>query len=208
MSIFDNLKNALNSFPVKSTYKINRMRPPGSVDDDLFMKLCIRCARCVEACPYRVLRRSSATKNAEIGTPYIYADVAGCQLCMKCTSVCPTGAIDSSTVEMQQVSIGVARINEDTCMNHLYAKVESGELEPTGNMALCNSCLNTCPLKDDAIYLRDGIIPTITEKCTGCGLCVERCPIKPIKAIYIIPKNMPDAETAGYYNYLKRIGKK
>ena len=175
MSIWDNIKNTLNNFPLKSSYQINRMRPPGSRDEQMFMKLCVRCARCVEACPYRVLRRSSATKNGEIGTPYIYADIAGCQLCMKCTSVCPTGAIDSSTTQMQQAAIGVARINEDTCMNYLY--------------------------------LKDGIIPTITEKCTGCGLCVERCPVKPVKAIAVIPKGMPDAETAGYFNYLKRIGK-
>ncbi len=106
MSIWENIKNTLNNFPLKSSYQINRMRPPGSRDEQMFMKLCVRCARCVEACPYRVLRRSSATKNGEIGTPYIYADIAGCQLCMKCTSVCPTGAIDSSTVEMQQVAIG------------------------------------------------------------------------------------------------------
>ena len=77
----------------------------------------------------------------------------------------------------------------------------------TGNMALCNSCLNSCPLREEAIYLKDGIIPTITEKCTGCGLCVERCPIKPVKAIAVIPKGMPDAETAGYFHYLKRIGR-
>ncbi len=206
MSLFDNIKNALNSFPVESSFQINRMRPPGSQDEKLFMKLCIRCARCVEACPYRVLRRSPHTKNAEIGTPYIYAEEEGCHLCMKCTSVCPTGAIDSSIINMEQVSIGMARINEDTCMNYLYAKVLNGEIEPTGSMAMCNSCYNTCPLKMEAIYLKDGIKPTITDKCTGCGLCVERCPIKP-KAVYIIPKNMPDSESAGYYNYLKKKGK-
>ncbi len=208
MSLLDNIKNALNSFPVESTYKINRMRPPGSVDEKLFMKLCIRCARCVEACPFRVLRRSSHTLHGEIGTPYIYPEKAGCHLCMKCTSVCPTGAIDKNVMEMQQVNIGIARINEDTCMNHLYVKMISGEISLTGNAAVCNSCYNTCPLKDEAIILKDGMIPTITGSCTGCGLCVERCPVKPEKSIHIIPKDMPDAETAGYYNYLKRIGVK
>lgn len=207
MSFFVNITNFLNNIPNKGHFEINRMRPPGSVDEKDFMKLCVRCARCVEACPYRVLRRSSATKNGEIGTPYIYAEIAGCQLCLKCTSVCPTGAIDSSTIEMQQVSIGVARINTDTCQNYIYAKVESGEIEPTGEVAVCNSCLNTCPLKEVAIYLEDGVVPVITESCTGCGMCVERCPVKP-KAINVIPKNMPDEETAGYFNYLKRVEKK
>ena len=66
MSIWEEIKNILNNFPLKSSYQINRMRPPGSCDEQMFMKLCVRCARCVEACPYRVLRRSSATKNGEI----------------------------------------------------------------------------------------------------------------------------------------------
>lgn len=204
MSIFDSVRNFLNNIDNRGSFEINRMRPPGAVDEKIFMKLCVRCARCVEACPYRVLRRSSITKNAEIGTPFIYAEKAGCHLCMKCTGVCPTGAIDKSVMEMRQAAIGKARVDEDTCVNHIYAKIEAGELPITGEAALCNSCLNSCPLREEAIYLKDGIIPTVTDKCTGCGMCVERCPVRPARAISVIPKDMPDAESAGFYNYLKR----
>ena len=42
MSIWENIKNTLNNFPVKSSFQINRMRPPGSVDEKEFMKLCVR----------------------------------------------------------------------------------------------------------------------------------------------------------------------
>ena len=74
--------------------------------------------------------------------------------------------------------------------------------------APCTLCYTLCPVEDIHIGGPGETITVEWDKCTGCGLCVERCPIKPVKAIYIIPKNMPDAETAGYYNYLKRIGKK
>lgn len=207
MSFFDSLKFALNNNPFEGSYRINRMRPPGAVNEKLFMKLCVRCARCIEVCPYRCLKRSKDLKNGEIGTPFIYPEETGCQLCMKCTSVCPTGAIDPSITEPGQVAVGKARIDEETCNNFRYARQESGQDEPDGTASICNSCFNVCPLRYDAIYLEDGILPTITEKCTGCGLCVERCPTKP-KSVSVIPKDMPDAGDAGYFNYLKRIEEK
>lgn len=207
MGILDTIVNYLNSIPTPGNFLKNRMRPPGSVNEEDFLRLCVRCARCVEACPYKVLRRSSATKNGEIGTPYIYAEKAGCQLCLKCTTVCPTGAIDRKSVEtVEQVAIGIARIDEATCMNYRYDRMDRGLEENDGMIAICGTCLNNCPLREEAIYLKGGLLPTITEKCTGCGLCVERCPVKP-KAISIIPKGMPDSETAGYYNFLKRLDK-
>lgn len=203
MSFFESLKNALNNNPFEGSYIINRMRPPGAVNEKLFMKLCVRCARCIEVCPYRSLKRSKDIVNGEIGTPFIYPEETGCQLCMKCTSVCPTGAIDPSITEPGQVAIGKARIDEQTCHNFRYARQEDGK-EVDGTASICNSCFNVCPLRYEAIYLEDGILPVITEKCTGCGLCVERCPTRP-RSIVIIPKDMPDAADAGYFNYLKRL---
>lgn len=202
MKFLDSLRNALNNNPFRAWYAINRMRPPGSVDEAMFMKLCVRCARCVEVCPYQCLQRSKDIANGEIGTPFIYAEKTGCQLCMKCTSVCPTGAIDATIIEPEQVKIGNARIDEETCYNFRYARQEDGLDNETGAV-LCNICFNVCPLRYEAIYLEDGLLPIITEKCTGCGLCVERCPTKP-KSINIIPKGMPDEASAGYFDYLKR----
>ncbi len=206
MSIIDAIRNLLNENPFSGHYKVNRMRPPGSVDEKRFMKLCVRCSRCVEVCPYGALKRSTKTEYGEIGTPFIYAEEAGCHLCMKCTSVCPTGAIDPNVTEMTQTFIGIARINEDTCNNFIYDRQESGE-DPDGMAAICSSCFNVCPLQFDAIRLENGLIPIITDQCTGCGMCVERCPTRP-RSISIIPKDMPDADTAGYFHYLKRIDKK
>ena len=36
MSIWEEIKNILNNFPLKSSYQINRMRPPGSCDEQMY----------------------------------------------------------------------------------------------------------------------------------------------------------------------------
>lgn len=63
------------------------------------------------------------------------------------------------------------------------------------------------PLQDKAIYLQDFIIPVITDKCTGCGICVERCPNVPERSVDIIPTGMGDAGRAGLYHLRKRLQK-
>lgn len=206
MKILDFIRKAFNENPFKSTYEINRMRPPGAVKEELFIKLCVRCARCIEVCPYKALKRSKTIKGGNVGTPFIYAEETSCQLCMKCTSVCPTGAIDSSVTEPEQTAIGKAVINDETCHNFIYARQEDSP-NPDATASICSHCYNVCPLKFKAIYLKDAIYPTITDKCTGCGLCVEICPSSP-KSVYILPKHMQDASTAGYFYYLKQENKR
>ncbi len=206
MSLINKIKLFLNSFDDNEYYRINRMRPPGAVDEKLFMKLCVRCSKCIEICPYRVIKRSDLTKNLEAGTPYIYAEEKGCQLCMNCTSVCPTGALDNKLTYFRDTRIGVAIVDDTICLNHLlYNQEEAGIAD--GTVAVCNQCFNSCPLKFDAIYLEDMILPTITDKCTGCGICTESCPTSPQKAINILPNGMADINSAGYKQYLKRIEK-
>ncbi len=203
MSLFDSIKYAFNNNPFAARYKINRMRPPGAVEEERFIKLCIRCSRCVEVCPYRTLKRSGSADIGDIGTPFIYAEENACKLCTLCTSVCPTGALDPKVQEREQVDIGKARVDEDQCYNYRALNYKPGDPEPI----MCNTCFNVCPLRHDAIYLEDGLVPVITQDCTGCGICVERCPNEP-KAISIIPKDMPDVDSAGYLQFLKRSSKK
>jgi len=206
MSLIDSIKELINNFKNQSIYKINRMRPPGSINEELFVKLCIRCSRCIEACPFYTIKRSSTLTNGNIGTPYIYAEEKGCHLCMNCTEVCPTGAINAKLTYYKDVRIGIAKVDENICLNHIYSRYENSDTFD-GTASLCSQCFNVCPLKFDAIYLKDQIIPTITDQCTGCGMCTATCPTKPNKAINIIPKDMPDDSEAGYHQYLKRIGR-
>ncbi|MDR2105183.1 MAG: 4Fe-4S dicluster domain-containing protein [Deferribacteraceae bacterium] len=188
MRFIDKVRIILNENPFYSNFKINRLRPPGAVEEREFMRLCIRCARCIEVCPYRSLHRAGAADGAAVGTPYIYAEERGCYMCMLCTQVCPTGALDKNATAMQQMSVGRAKIDETTCYDYLYAKALA-EGVGGGTELYCNTCYNSCPLQAKAIYLKNMEVPVITEECTGCGVCTERCPTEP-RSINIIPTQM------------------
>ncbi len=89
---------------------------------------------------------------------------------MRCTEVCPTGALRSIPKEksaiMRFVSMGLAVVDEALCISFL------------GRM--CGLCRDACPYPGDAIKLTSWARPIIVEqRCVGCGLCVEICPQQP-----------------------------
>lgn len=195
----ERLGKILNTNPFKNFFKKNRLRPPGAVAEEMFMELCIRCARCIEVCPYDSIHRADLYEKLQIGTPYIFADKRACYLCMKCPSVCPTGALNPQLKEPEDVRIGIAVINQDTCLNYLYFRDEEKGVSESGLAQLCNTCNNVCPFTDEAIFMDKFILPVVTEKCTGCGICVEKCPTAP-KSINIYPTGMGVKAEAGFYN--------
>ncbi len=203
MKLIERLRKLFNNNPFKGFFKKNRMRPPGAVREDLFMERCIRCARCIEVCPFDSIKRANISDKLSIGTPYIYTEEKACYLCMKCPEVCPTGALDNKLIDIKKVNIGVAVINQDTCYNYLFAKDEN-KGGTAGAAQICNTCYNVCPFPDVAIILKEFILPVITDKCVGCGICVERCPITP-KAINIVPTGMGDKSRAGFYYEKSRL---
>src|SRR6185503_20601040 len=77
------------------------IRPPGSVPEQEFLEMCIRCGECFKACPNNVLQPLAFQQGLEgLWTPAVAADFAGCESsCNACTQVCPTGAIRSLTLE-------------------------------------------------------------------------------------------------------------
>lgn len=91
----------------------------------------------------------------------------GCQGCMDCKAVCPTGAIEKN-------KFGVAEINRSLCIG-------------------CGECVNACPDKliklidiDQKVVISCKHAELIGEKqnvsefcgvgCTKCGKCVSICP--------------------------------
>ena len=203
MKLIEKLRKFFNNNPFKGFYKKNRMRPPGAVREDLFMERCIRCARCIEVCPFNSIKRADIEDKFSIGTPYIYSKEKACYLCMKCPSVCPTGALENNLTEIKKVDIGIATINKNTCYNYLFVNDENkggivGTKDTVNAVQICNTCYNVCPFPDEAILLKNFILPVVTDKCVGCGICVERCPITP-KAINIVPTGMGDKTRTGFY---------
>ncbi|MCM8828028.1 MAG: 4Fe-4S dicluster domain-containing protein [Candidatus Omnitrophica bacterium] len=138
------------------------IRPPGSVEEKFFSKLCVRCGQCIRACPAKCLKQVRLERSFENWTtPEIIPREKGCILCQSCGKVCPTGAIRN--VNQETIKIGTARIYENQCLVWTHQKE-------------CLVCLEFCPVH--AIYLDGQGRPIVNpEICTGCGLCEENCPV-------------------------------
>ncbi len=154
-----------------SPVKVNHLRPPGAVPEELFPAKCIRCGRCAEVCPYRSIKILDIKYGVFAGTPLIDVEEVPCYLCMKCVRVCPTGTL--RRISQEETRMGLAVINRRQCITWR-------------GVALCRTCYNVCPFKEKAIHL-DQLRPVVDERyCTGCGLCTHGCPVTP-KAINIEP---------------------
>jgi len=184
--------------PLVDNYVENRLRPPGAVDERRFMALCIRCNRCLEVCPYGSIKRAGI--GPTIGTPYVFPENKACYLCMACCRLCPTGALDRELRKPEQTAMGKARIDTTLCYSHLF--LGHDVLPDTSGRkigALCNTCYNVCPLQEKAITLEKNLYPVILDGCVGCGICTERCPTRPRRAVNVIPAGMGRADEAGFY---------
>jgi NAD-dependent dihydropyrimidine dehydrogenase PreA subunit len=159
------------------------VRPPGSVPEDSFLDLCIRCGECFKVCPNNVLQAQGLEYGlAGLWAPKVEADWAGCDSsCNACGQVCPTGAIRSLTIDEKRVTrMGLAFVNEQTCL-------------PYAGDGDCDYCVKECQAAGyDAIeYLQVGteldeqgqpiadsgfLAPVVLgDRCVGCGLCQTRC---------------------------------
>ncbi len=49
------------------------LRPPGALEEEDFVKACIRCGTCVEACPYDTLKLATLDNHTAIGTTFFEA---------------------------------------------------------------------------------------------------------------------------------------
>lgn len=184
--------------PFGRDYRVNRLRPPGAVDEEKFMALCIRCNRCLEVCPYGSIRR--AGWGPTVGTPYVLPESKACYLCMACCRLCPTAALDPHVRNPEGVKMGKAAIETSLCYSHLFLGHDVlPDTSGTKIAALCNTCYNVCPLPDRAITLKDNLYPVVLDACVGCGICVERCPTRPRRAINVTPTGMGRVDEAGFF---------
>jgi MauM/NapG family ferredoxin protein len=153
------------------------LRPPGAVPEEEFLKRCIHCGQCGEACPNRCIKYFGAGNGPNsIDTPYITPREKACILCMKCGDVCPSGAIQPIPREaeaiLEGVQMGHAVVDENICLSF------QGKT--------CGVCYRACPLPDVAIYVGRLEQPHVTDQCVGCGLCERSC-IQMPQAIRVMP---------------------
>ena len=167
----------VGSFPVRQgppdlpQHEGRLLRPPGAVDEEEFLALCIRCFKCAEACTPRAIR-FYGLKGASSETPYIAPWDKGCELTMSCVEACPTGAL--ARVKEEEVFMGVAEVDSRLCLPYLRE-------------GICEVCYQFCPFKGRAITQGIYLAPTVVaEHCVGCGWCEEEC-IVPERAIRVRP---------------------
>jgi ferredoxin-type protein NapG len=161
------------------------LRPPGARPEEEFLSRCIRCMRCVDACPNRAIVPLDSSSGAQLqSTPAIKARRQACMLCnkidgdyLKCTEACPTGALqlvrkDADDIQAK-VSMGLAEVDTALCYSY--------------NNWSCGACYWACPFPGRAMTLGLWEQPHVrAEACIGCGLCERSC-IRYPQAIRVKP---------------------
>jgi ferredoxin len=154
--------------------------PFGSESVKDFYSHCTACQLCVAVCPNNVLRPSKDIKH--LMQPEMSFERGYCRPeCVKCSEVCPAGAILKITPEEKtQWKVGTAHITPWLCI------VDNGTVEECGN------CARHCPtgaiqmVRKDPDNPRSVRIPSVDEsKCIGCGACENLCPARPVSAITV-----------------------
>ncbi|GAB4300580.1 MAG: hypothetical protein Kow0090_16080 [Myxococcota bacterium] len=167
-------------------YLASFIRPPGAVEESLFLKKCIGCAKCMEACRNDCIRMLGAEAGmSRFKTPAIIPRAKGCTLCMECTKVCPTGALKrialGAPLTPENINMGKAELNKSICYSY--------------NGRTCGVCYRACPLQGKAmtigLFERPEVHP---EACVGCGLCEQACMHLP-QAIKVLDRKRVSYET-------------
>jgi ferredoxin-type protein NapG len=131
------------------------LRPPGAVDESLFLERCTRCGDCIKACPPGAISNDGVN-----GTPIIFPSQIACELCedFPCIAACEAEALLPIT-DYFEVRMGVATVSHRLC---------------TAGQG-CHACVPKCPveaLSADFDALR---LVVDQDRCVGCGMCEQIC---------------------------------
>lgn len=153
--------------------------PPGALSLANMSAHCTGCQLCVSVCPNDVLRPSTNLKT--LMQPESSYERGYCRPeCVKCSEVCPAGAILKITkADKSSIQVGHAVWIKENCV-------------PLTDGKECGNCERHCPTKAITMVLSDPDdpespkIPVVNEeRCIGCGACENLCPARPLSAIYV-----------------------
>ncbi len=180
------------------------LRPPGALDEKKFTQSCIKCGKCVEACPYDTLKLATVDDNKALGTPYFEPRNTPCYLCTDypCTEACPSGALDLELLKSEEkqyhienAKMGLAVVHKESCI--AFSGIQ------------CDACYRSCPLMGEAIVLvkekneftgmHANLMPVVnSDACTGCGICEQVCVVDKA-AIFVLPLGLAMGKIGDHY---------
>ncbi len=126
-----------------------------------------------KACTYGCLGYGSCVKVCEFDAIHIvngnaFVDIKKCVACGKCIEECPRNIIEKVPYEAMHMV---------QCSSHDKGK-DVKLVCGTGCIG-CKMCEKVC--EEGAITVTDMLASINYELCTGCGACVEKCPVKIIR---------------------------
>lgn len=152
----------------------NMLRPPGAVEEGLFLSVCTRCGDCRAACPGNIII------DGDGGYPVIDFMEGECTFCEACAKACDTGALA-----------------EAGCLDAWPAKAGVGEQCLAFQGVICQVCSEQCEQRAIQFQRLPGSIPrplVNLAACTGCGACVAPCPVSAIQ-VTRLPQHHHSMET-------------
>ena len=155
------------------------VRPPGGRVEAELLALCTRCGQCMKVCPTNVLQPAVSAGFEGVFTPQMDYRVGYCEWsCNECGKVCPTGAIRRLTLDAKRRTvIGRAYLDRNRCI-------------PWADYKTCLVCQELCPVPEKAIVINTADVTTpagtvvrlgrpevVADRCIGCGVCANACPV-------------------------------
>ncbi len=178
------------------------LRPPGAVEEEDFLKLCIKCGQCLQVCPYDSILLEDIKGGASLGMAYINPLERGCYLCsaFPCILACPTGALDHEKDELKYVHMGMAVIvNESACLALDNKKVPDSAIDRIyehtkvlSPIEKRNHKVEISNSDNEKQELQKKLLQKLeNNRDKPCTICADMCPYTPdpSDAIGMISKN-------------------
>lgn len=143
------------------------IRPPGSHSEARFTNVCDGCQECIKTCSQLILVKGTGN------LPEVDFSNGHCTFCLECIHAC---AIDALVLLRDQPlwTLSIC-VDDDICLT------EQGDT--------CTECAEACENTAIRFASKSGrglSLEVEPAACTGCGACIEPCPVD---AIFL--ENMP-----------------